>query len=83
MSAAISRTNAIFNKMYLELLKKHGFKLSRIDGEKKETAPVDTSELLKTYTPEKENYTSLLCIREDDSLAGANPPFNNRGVSGN
>lgn len=48
---------------YLKLLLKHGFKLSNVDEQKKKIEPTDIAELLKTYTPEKGNYTNLLCAR--------------------
>lgn len=49
---------------YLKLLLAHGFKLYNINDEKKKLFDVvNISELLKIYTPEKRNFTNLLCVR--------------------
>jgi FkbM family methyltransferase len=49
---------------YLKLLLKHGFKLYHTNEEKKEIEEVtNIFKLLEIYTPEKGNYTNLLCTR--------------------
>ncbi|MFQ6056825.1 MAG: hypothetical protein ACE5J3_12685 [Methanosarcinales archaeon] len=49
---------------YLKLLMKHRFTLYHINEQEKKIEPANIVELLETYTPEKENHTNLLCIRE-------------------
>ena len=48
---------------YLKLVVEHGFKLYQINEREKRIKPADIAELLQRYTPKKENYTNLLCIR--------------------
>lgn len=48
---------------YLKLLLKHDFKLYRINKEKIKPV-VNLRKLLEIYTPESENSTNLLCLRE-------------------
>jgi FkbM family methyltransferase len=48
---------------YLELLQENGFKLYELDGKRKKIKPVNLSEILRNYPPEKEKYTNLLCIK--------------------
>lgn len=50
---------------YLKLLIELGFKLYEINEQKKKIEPVNIPKLLETYTPEKENYTNLLCAEEE------------------
>jgi len=50
---------------YLKLLTELGFKLYEIN-EQKEKKPVNIPKLLERYTPEKEDFINLLCIREND-----------------
>lgn len=47
---------------YLKLLLKHNFKLYHINEQEKKIEPANISELLETYTLEKENFTNLLCV---------------------
>lgn len=49
----------------LKLLIETGFKLYEIVERKKKIKPVNIPELLKVYTPEKENRTNFLCLREE------------------
>jgi len=53
---------------YLKLLLKHGFKLYHINERENKIKPTNITELLETYTPEKEGDTNLLCIRENYSV---------------
>jgi len=48
----------------LELLVEFGFRLFEVNEREKKIRPVNVPRLLEIYTPEKENYTKLLCIRE-------------------
>ncbi len=48
----------------LNLLLNSGFKLYELNQRKKIIMPVDIQKLLEIYTPEKENYTNLLCVKE-------------------
>jgi len=41
-----------------------GVKGENMHKKEKKIKPVNISELLKIYTPEKNNYTNLLCIRK-------------------
>ncbi len=50
---------------YLKLLEKLGFKFWKINEQEKKIESIEIPELLKTYTPEKRNYTNLLCSREE------------------
>jgi len=50
---------------YLKLLIEQGFTLYSINLQEKKIKPANICELSETYTPEKENQTSLLCIREE------------------
>lgn len=49
---------------YLKLLLAQGFKLYEINEQKKLLHPANIANMLKTYVPEKENYTNLLCVKE-------------------
>lgn len=49
---------------YLKLLIELGFKLYEINEQEKKIKPVNIPKLLEIYTPEKENFTNLLCRRE-------------------
>jgi len=49
---------------FLKLLTKYGFKFFAINEKEKKIKPINISELLKIYTPEKGNATDLLCLRE-------------------
>jgi len=49
---------------YLKMLIEHGFKLYHINEQKNRIEPVDIPKLLETYTPEKGNFTNLLCVKE-------------------
>lgn len=49
---------------YLKLLIEIGFKLYEVNEQEKKIKPVDIPKFLEIYTPEKANYTNLLCIRE-------------------
>lgn len=49
---------------YLKLLIEFGFKLHEVDEREKRIKPVNISKLLEIYTPEKRNFTNLLCLRE-------------------
>jgi len=51
-------------KDYLDILKEHGFKLYNLNEEIKNIEPVDMNEMMEKYTPEKENYANLLCVKE-------------------
>lgn len=51
-------------EQYVKLLVEHGFRLYQIDEQKKKIEPVNITELLEAYTPEKENFTDLLCVKE-------------------
>jgi len=50
---------------YLKLLKEFNFKIFEIDGKKKKISRVNSQELIKKYSPEREEYTNLLCTRDD------------------
>lgn len=50
---------------YLKLLIKIGFKLYEVNESEKKIKPVNTSTLLEIFTPEKESYTNLLCMRDN------------------
>ena len=50
---------------YLKLLAELGFRLYEINEREKKIKPVNIPELLEIYTPEKENETNLLCMREN------------------
>lgn len=50
--------------LYLELLLQKGFKIYELNKSLKKLIPVDTNNILKTYTIEKGNYTNLLCEKE-------------------
>lgn len=54
---------------YLKLIIEHGFQIYEINEPKQRMEPINISKLLGTYTPEKENYTNLLCIRENKQVA--------------
>lgn len=50
---------------YLKSLIKHGFNLYEINERlKKIELVINISKLLEIYTPEKENFTNLLCVKE-------------------
>lgn len=49
---------------YLKLLWKHGFKLYHVNEQEKKIEPVNIPELLEIYTPKKENFTNILCVKE-------------------
>lgn len=49
---------------YLKLLTDSDFKLYDINEQEKKMQSVDVNELLKIYTPEKNNYTNLLCRKK-------------------
>jgi len=44
---------------------KLGFKFWKINEQAKKIESIEIPELLKTYPPEKRNYTNLLCSREE------------------
>jgi len=48
----------------LKLLVGLGFELYDINEKEKKMKPINILELLKIYTPKKNNYTNLLCMRE-------------------
>ena len=48
---------------FLKLLQKHDFKLYRVDKQKIKPL-INLRKLLQIYTPENDNFTSLLCLRE-------------------
>jgi len=50
---------------YLKLLIGIGFKLYEINEREKKIKPVNIPKLLEIYTPEKENFTNLLCVKEN------------------
>jgi hypothetical protein len=49
---------------YLNLLTNHHFKLYHINSQEKKIEPINVSKILQTYTPEKKNYTNLLCVKD-------------------
>lgn len=49
---------------YLKLLLSYDFKLFMINERKKEIETVAIEKLLKSYTPEKGNFTNLFCKRD-------------------
>lgn len=49
---------------YLKLLIELGFKLYEVNEQEKKIKSVNIPKLLEVYTPEKDNFTNLLCIRE-------------------
>lgn len=50
---------------YLNLVLQYGFTLYEVNEEEKEIRVADVGVLLETYTPENEDYTNLLCVREN------------------
>jgi FkbM family methyltransferase len=50
---------------YLKLLMQNGFKIYELNESKRKIESADILKLLEIYTPEKENYTNLLCVREN------------------
>jgi len=48
---------------HLERLVKQGFKIFHINRKKRKMMDLDINNILKTYTPEKENFTYLFCIK--------------------
>ncbi len=58
------KASGIGAEEHLNLLSKHGFIFYDIDEKKDKIESVTIEFLLKTYTPENENYTNLLCLRE-------------------
>ena len=48
----------------LKLLIEFGFKLYEVNEREKKIKPVNVPKLLEVYTPEKENFTNLLCLKE-------------------
>jgi FkbM family methyltransferase len=56
---------------FLEYLRGQGFQLYHIDEAGGTLAPADVPHLLRTYVPEKENYTNLLCTRQPLALLAA------------
>ncbi len=48
---------------YLKLLLRHRFKLYQVGKGGNRLEPTDLAMLLKTYTPKKENFTNLFCVR--------------------
>jgi FkbM family methyltransferase len=50
---------------YVKLLIEHGFKLYEINEQEKKICPANIPKLLKAYTPERGNYTNLLCVKEE------------------
>ena len=48
----------------LKLLIEFGFKLYEVNEQEKKIKPVNVPKLLEVYTPEKENFTNLLCLKE-------------------
>jgi len=49
---------------YLKLLVEYGFSLYQLNKRKKEIKPANMTELLKIYTPEKDNFANLLFVKE-------------------
>jgi FkbM family methyltransferase len=54
----------IGSEEYLKLLLELGFNLYEINVQEKKIKPVNIPKLLEIYTPEKQNYTNILCVRE-------------------
>lgn len=52
------------SKDYIKSLTNHGFTLYSLNEQKKRIEPINIIKLLTKYTPKKQNYTNLLCIRE-------------------
>ena|SRR2546425_1011120 len=52
---------------FSKLLEKYGFKLYNINEQEKKIKLITTDALSKTYTPEKDNYTNLLCVRDNSA----------------
>lgn len=50
---------------YLKLLLELGFRLYEVSEAEKRIKPVNIPELLQIYTPERENFTNLFCLREE------------------
>jgi len=50
-------------KECLNLLVQLGFKLYEVNEKEKKIKPVNIPKLLETYTPKKDNFTNLLCIK--------------------
>lgn len=48
----------------LKLLIEFGFKLYEVNEQEKKIKPVNVPKLLEVYTPKKENFTNLLCLKE-------------------
>jgi FkbM family methyltransferase len=56
---------------FLDYLREQGFQLYHIDEAGRTLVPADIPHLLRTYVPEKENYTNLLCARQPLKLLAA------------
>jgi hypothetical protein len=49
--------------LFLRMLQQHNFEVYHVNEEAKRLEPADVVQLNRVYTPEKENYTNLLCTR--------------------
>jgi hypothetical protein len=57
---------------YLKMLARHKFELFNVNEMEMRIDPVEIAELLESYTPERGNFTTLLCARRRGSpQAGA------------
>ena len=48
---------------YLKLYIEFGFKLYEVNEQEKKIKSINIHKLLEIYTPEKENFTNLLCVK--------------------
>jgi len=53
---------------YIQLLNEFDFDIYDIDVKKKKLIPIDLHNLLKKYTPQKENHTNLLCVKRNQTM---------------
>lgn len=53
---------------YLELLEQKKFKIFHMDEINKKVKPLNKKEILKEFTPERENWTNLLCFKGNETL---------------
>lgn len=57
-------------KLFLQLLISYGFRFYNISEEERRLEALTIEDLLETYTPEKENYTNLFCVKNGSLDSG-------------
>jgi len=53
---------------YLEILEQKKFKVFHMDEINRKVKPLNKKEILEEFTPEKENWTNLLCFKGNETL---------------